>query len=115
MHETFDQIDLRKSLSRALAAFILQLAEFCPPDLMNLTEFLDQLGQMSGRSGEAKLELLSIKGGRFAQSCVAKMLTLTSAAAKALPRLRILEVWHDNRGYECLFRYTQSNDQATII
>ncbi|KAH7266074.1 hypothetical protein B0J15DRAFT_534222 [Fusarium solani] len=97
MHETFDQIDLRKSLSRALAPLILQLAEFCPPDLKNLTEFLDQLGQMSGRSGEAKLELLSIKGGRFAQSCVAKMLTLTSAAAKALPRLRILEVWHDNQ------------------
>ncbi|KAM6528792.1 hypothetical protein FALCPG4_009747 [Fusarium falciforme] len=114
MHHTFDQIDLRKSLSRALAPLVLQLTEFCPPDLMNLTEFLDQLGQMSGRSGEAKLELLSVKGGRLAQSCVAKMLTLTAAAAKALPRLRILEVWHDTRGYEYLFRYTQSNDQATI-
>ncbi|KAI8672904.1 hypothetical protein NCS56_00754800 [Fusarium sp. Ph1] len=114
MYGTFDQIDLRKSLSRALAPLVLQLTEFCPLDLMDLTEFLDQLGQISGRSGEAKIELLSIKGGRFAQSCVTRMLTLTAAAAKALPRLRILEVWHDTRGYEYIFRYTQSNDQATI-
>ncbi|KAL2687000.1 hypothetical protein Neosp_004549 [[Neocosmospora] mangrovei] len=109
-----DQIDLRKSLSRSLAPLALQLTEFCPPDVMNLPEFLGQLGHMSGGSGEAKLELLSIKGGRLAQICVTKLLTLTAAAAKALPRLRILEVWHDARGYEYLFRYTQSNGQATI-
>lgn len=114
MHGPLDQIDLRKSLSRALASLALQLTEFCPPDVMNLPEFLGQLGQMSGGSGEAKLELLSIKGGRFFRTCVTELLTLTAAAAKALPRLRILEVWHDARGFEYLFRYTQSNGQATI-
>ncbi|KAI8725456.1 hypothetical protein NCS52_00116700 [Fusarium sp. LHS14.1] len=114
MHGHLDQIDLRKSLSRALAPLALRLTEFCPPDVMNLPEFFYHLGHMSSGSGEAKLELLSIKGGRFAQSCVTRLLTSTAAAAKALPRLRILEVWHDTRGYEYLFRYTQSNGQATV-
>lgn len=114
MYGDFDQIDMRKSLSRALAPLVLQLTEFCPPDLMDLPEFLDQLGQMGGRSGEAKLELLSLKGGRCAQSCVTKLLTLAAAAAKVLPRLRTLEVWHDTLGHEYLFRYTQSDHQATI-
>ncbi|RSL73557.1 hypothetical protein CEP53_000709 [Fusarium sp. AF-6] len=114
IYKPLDEIDLRKSLSQALAPLVLQLTEFSPPDLMNIPEFLDQLAQMSGRSGEAKLELLSIKGGRFGQSCVTRIPVLATAAAKALPRLRILEVWHEFRGYEYLFRYTQSNDQATI-
>ncbi|RMJ19183.1 hypothetical protein CDV36_001060 [Fusarium kuroshium] len=114
IYKPLDEIDLRKSLSRALAPLVLQLTEFSPPDLINIPEFLDQLAQMSDRSGEAKLELLSIKGGRFGHSCVTRILVLAAAAAKALPRLRILEVWHESRGYEYLFRYTQSNDQATI-
>ncbi|RSL88713.1 hypothetical protein CEP52_015123 [Fusarium oligoseptatum] len=107
IYKPLDEIDLRKSLSRALAPLVLQLTEFSPPDLMNIPEFLDQLGQMSDRSGEAKLELLSIKGGRFGHSCVTRILVLAAAAAKALPRLRILEVWHEsptitwmNRGEE---------------
>lgn len=114
MYEPLDQIGLRSSLSRALAPLVFQLTEFCPPIPMNIPAFLDQLGQMSGHSGEAKIELLSIKGETFSQSCVTKMLILTATAAKALPRLRILEVWNETRGYEYLFRYTQSNGQATI-
>ncbi|KAH7312316.1 hypothetical protein B0I35DRAFT_52774 [Stachybotrys elegans] len=109
-----------RRLSRSLAQACRQFSEFSPPWHIDALYFLHNLKAAPQlQRDRCRLQLLSINSAvlrpDLPEEIWVDFFVCAAKAARTLPQLRSIELWHTGRGFGYIFQYTLENGRATII